>query len=154
MERFQAVGTLADAHELDGYSSHAGDREGSAATGIAVHLGHDQAGQLHVSVETLSSVHRFLPGHGIYNQEYFIGFNLFLDVSEFLHQFFVDLEASAGVDDGPVHAQLFGLFQAVLGNFDYGCGLGVFGVHRNVQLLAQGFKLLDGSGAAQVGGDQ
>ena len=65
-----------------------------------------------------------------------MGVDRLFDLAKFLHQVFVDLQASAGVDDGPVHSQLAGLFQAVLGHLYYGRSLGVLGVDRYVQLFA------------------
>ena len=127
---------------------------GCAASGVAVHLAHNQAGQPHPAVEPFGGVDGVLPGHGVDDQQDFVGGDGLFDLLQLFHQPVVDLQAAAGVDNSPVDAKLLRPLQAGPGHLDNGRRLRVFGIDGDVQLPSQGFQLLDGGGTPQVGGDE
>ena len=154
MAGFQAVGPLADAHKLDGDAGNPGYGQGRPAAGIAVHFGHYQAGQPYPLMKLLGGVHRILAGHRVHRQQGLVGGYGGLDFRQFRHQVVVDVQAAAGVNDGPSQALLPGQGNAIPDYPGYGGGFGILGMDGNIQLTAQGFQLGNGRRAAQVGRHQ
>src|SRR5262249_113758 len=62
---FEAIEFFANADELDWYARHFLDREGSTATGVAIHLGQDDTIEFESIVECLRTVNGVLTGHGV-----------------------------------------------------------------------------------------
>ncbi len=52
-----------------GFSRHLANRQGAAAAGVAVHLGHDDAVEVDALGERLDHVDDVLAGHGIDHHE-------------------------------------------------------------------------------------
>ena len=69
VEGLEGVGLFAGAEELDGRAGDVADGEGSAAAGVAVHLGEDGAGDGEEIVEGLGGVDGVLAGHGVGDEE-------------------------------------------------------------------------------------
>ena len=76
----------------------------SAATGIAVHFGEDDAGEREAGVKILGGVDGVLAGHGVGDEEDLLRAEKLFEALHFGHQVFVDVEAAGGVDDQRVAA--------------------------------------------------
>ena len=123
------------------------------APGVSVHFGQYQAVQTDAPVELFGCVHRVLTGHGIDDQQHLMRRNGVLDVLQFTHKTIVDVQASAGVHDGPGQSELGSATHSGNGNAGR-CGAGwILGIHGYVQLFAQSLQLGDGCRPAQVGGN-
>ncbi len=153
MESLQPVGLLAYTYELDGKAGHRLDGQGGATPGIAIHLGQDKAGQSHFGVELLGDSHGILAGHGVHHQQYLPRLHRGLYVGQLLHQFFVDVQAAAGIQDQPASRPVPGCLKRVLANSQRLAG-NTLGVDGNVELLAQHRELLDSRRPAGIGGHQ
>ena len=105
-------------------------------------------------MEFLGGVDGVLAGHGVHDQDGLVGRDRLFHVLQFRHEVVVDVQPAAGVNDGPGVRQIGSAPDAGGGDFGGGGRLGVFGVHRDVQLLAEGFQLGYGGGPAEVGGNQ
>ncbi len=108
VEGLEGVGLFAGAEELDGGSGDVADGEGSAAAGVAVHLGEDGAGDGEEIVEGLGGVDGVLAGHGVGDEEDFGGVEEFFELRHLVHERGVDLVAAGGVDDEHVAAEVGG----------------------------------------------
>ena len=73
MERLKGIGLLALGNELDGLAGYLANGKGSAATGVAIHLGHDDAVEVDALGERLGNVHDVLTGHGINDHKDLVG---------------------------------------------------------------------------------
>ena len=104
MEALELVELLAGGGEQDRLAGDRLDRQGGAAAGIAVELGHDHAVELDDLGELLGHVDGVLAGHGIDDEQDVVGLDRLLDVGQLRHQRLVDVEATAGVDDQHVLA--------------------------------------------------
>ncbi|GBC91520.1 hypothetical protein HRbin14_02292 [bacterium HR14] len=151
VERLEGVSALADANKAHGLAHHGFERERRAATRIAVHLGENDPCQLQSFVERLRHIDRLLPRGGVHDQQNLVGLEGVAHLLQFLHQGFVDLQASCGVQNQHIVA--------------VGAGIGVGGArdaHRvarpslfgrvdiDAYLLAQHLQLLDGGRALEV----
>jgi hypothetical protein len=96
MKFLERVQMLAGAHELERHASHGLDREGSAAAGVAVELGHDAAVELQGLVEGLGAVHRVLSRHTVDHQVNLVWRDASIDPLQLLHQLVVDVQPAAG----------------------------------------------------------
>jgi len=73
MENLQGVGLFTHAQELDRHPGDCPDRDGRAAAGVAIHLGQDQPRQTYALVKLVGHAHSILAGHGIDDQQHFLG---------------------------------------------------------------------------------
>ena len=78
------------------------DRQGCAASGIAVHLGKDNAVDAYLFIEGLGHIDSFLSGHGVHYKDRLMDIHRFLDVLQLLHHRFVDLQTSCCIEDDQV----------------------------------------------------
>ena len=150
MELLQGVEVLARADELDRHAGHGLDRQGGAAAGVAVELGHDHAVEFQGLVEGLRAADGVLAGHRVDHQEDLVGTDAAVDLGQLAHQFFVDVQAAGRIEDHHLHAAVLGLLDGDLAE-GHGVLRGQVGIDGNTKLLAQDLQLLDGRGALQVG---
>ena len=151
MELLEVGDLLAGGREGDGPADDLLDREGGAATGVAVELGEDHAVEGEGLVERLGDVDGVLAGHRVDDEERVVGLDGLGDLADLLHQLGVDGEAAGGVDDDDVAALVARFLDAAPGDGD---GVGGLAEHRHADLLAEDAELLDGGGALEVGADQ
>ena len=102
MERLEGVDLLAGADELDRQAGDRADRERRAAAGIAVHLGDDEAADVQRLVELLGDVHRLLAGHGVDDEEHFVGREGIVQLLRLRQHLRRDLHVARRVDDEDV----------------------------------------------------
>ena len=104
MELLQGVEVLARADELDRHAGHGLDRQGGAAAGVAVELGHDHAVEFQGLVERLGAADGVLAGHRVDHQEDLVGTDAAVDLGQLAHQLFVDVQAAGRIEDHHLHA--------------------------------------------------
>ena len=104
MEVLQRIELLAGAGELDRGTRDVAHRQRGAAAGVAVHAGHDDAGDADRLVERLGGVDRVLAGHRVDHQQRLgrAGGGAYL--AHLGHQRLVDREPAGGVEDDHVVA--------------------------------------------------
>ena len=152
MESLNHVQLFARADELDGFAGGRPDGEGRAAAGVAVQLGEHHTRDAQRPIKGGGGVHRVLTGHRVHHQQDLRRLHRVADALQLLHQGLIDVQATGRVEKDQVVAVLFGVLDGGLGD-----------VHRiglphlkdgDVQLLAHGLQLLNGSGTVDVAGDQ
>ena len=152
VEHLQGIGLLARGDELNGLAGHLAHGQGAAAAGVAVHLRHDDAVEVHSAGEGLHDVHHVLAGHGVHHHEDLVGLHGLLDGLGLGHHVVVHVQAAGRVDDDHVAQVVDGVLDALPGN---GHGiLAVAAVHAHADLVAQGLQLVGGGGAVHVAGDE
>ncbi len=92
VEGLEGVGLFAHADELDGLAGDLADGEGRAAAGVAVHFGEDDAGEAEAGVEFLRGVDGVLAGHGVGDEENFLGVEELFEALHLAHQVFIDVQ--------------------------------------------------------------
>ena len=153
MELLEVDGPFADGDEFDGSAGDLVHGERGAASGVAVHLGEDDAGDAECLVEVLGDGDGLLSECGVADEEDFLWVEALLDLYELLDEGVVDLESSGGVDDEDV-----GVLDASL----HECGLGdlrdvlgeSFGEDGDVEFVGEDFELVDGGGSLEVAGGE
>ena len=125
----------------------------SAAAGVAVELGEDDAVEVEALVELAGGVDGVLAGHGVYDEERLLGLDAFLYGLDFLHHLLVDGQAAGGVDDDQVEVVGACVLDAAArdGHGVLAVGLAVDG---HPDLLAEDLELVDGGRAVDVAGHQ
>ena len=152
MKDFQRVGLLARGDELDRLARHLADGQRAAAAGIAVHLRHDDAVEVHGIGEGLHHVHHVLAGHGVHHHEDLVGLHGLLDGSGLGHHVVVHVQTARRVDDDHVAQVVDGILHAFLG--DGHRVASVAAVHPHADLVAQRLQLVGGGGTVHVSGDE
>ena len=104
VELLELVLLLTGGGEQDRLAGDRLDREGSAAAGVAVELGHDDAVEVDDLGELLGDRDGVLAGHRVDHKQHVLRLDRLLDVRELLHQLGIDVKAAAGVDDEDVLA--------------------------------------------------
>ncbi len=150
MEDLEGVGLLTHGDELDGLARDLPHRERTAAAGVAVELGHDDAVEVRALGELGDDVDDVLAGHGVDHHEHLVRADGCLDVHGLLHHGLVDLETSGGVDDDDVAQRVHGLLDGAAG--DVHGVRAVAAVHGHAELAAEGGELVGGRGAIDVAG--
>ena len=97
MELLEVLELLSHADVLDRRPGHPVDREGGAASRIAVHLGENHPGDAHRLVKTLRDPDGILAGHPVGHEENLMRVHRGLEPGELPHHLLVDLQA-AGED--------------------------------------------------------
>ena len=91
MKFFQTVELFADADELDRFARNGLDGQGSTAAGIAIELGHDDTVDAESFIEGRCSRNGILTGHGVDDEQDFMGMDFILDIDEFIHECFINM---------------------------------------------------------------
>ena len=153
VERLYLVKLLADTDEFYRLARDVAYRKRRTAARVAVKLGENDTRDVKHVVEGLSHVDRLLTYHRVDGQKNFGGLSLTLDILKFLHEDFIYLKASCGVDKHRVVALLNGKFNTFFCNLN-----GVFTVahlkNGNRQLLADDLQLLYCGRTVNVTGDK
>ena len=143
---------FAHTDKADGYARHFLDGEGRTAAGVTVHLREAHARKREALPEGLGDVHGFLTDHCVGDEQDFVGVDGFLRLLEFLHQFFVNLQAARGIVDDEVETVVLRVLVTVLDDF-HRVAL-AFVVHRNADGLAEHLQLLDSRRTVHVRCDE
>ena len=152
MEDLNGVQFLAHADELDGLAGDGLDGERGTAAGVAVQLGQHHTREVQRFVKGAGGIHRVLTDHGVHDQQNFVGVDRCLDVAQLVHQLLIHMEPAGRVQEHQVVAVLLGVCHRFLGD---GHRVDLPHLeHRDVQLCAHHFQLLDGSGTVHVAGHQ
>src|ERR1041385_361965 len=99
MEGLERIIFFPYADELDGLPGNVADGERGAATGIAIHLGEDHAGQRELLVELVGRVDGVLAGHGVGDEEDLLRVEELLERLHLVHELIIDMQASGSVND-------------------------------------------------------
>ena len=97
MERLQRFGFLADAEEFNRLAGNMANRQRRAAAGVAVHFGQHHAGQRQRFVKGFGGIRRILAGHRIDDEQGFNRINGGVDVLNFVHHRFVNVQTTGGI---------------------------------------------------------
>ena len=123
-----------------------------AATGVAVQLGEDDAGEIQQIVEAFRHVYRVLTGHGVHHQKDLGGVHRIANLLQLCHQLLVHVETARRIHEDHIVAVLHGVLDRFL------CGfrrlLGAPLKHGNANLLCHHLQLLDGGGTVDIAGHQ
>ena len=152
MEGLDLVELLADAGKLDGLAGQRLDRQRGAAAGVAVELREHDAGDIERVVKGLRGRHRVLADHRVDDEQDLRGVDGGLDVLQLGHERLVDVQAAGRVEKDEVVAVLFRVLDAGLGDLDRVALPHL--KHGNIELAADGLKLLDGRGTVHVARDE
>ena len=128
------------------------DRQRRTASGVAVELGDDDAGDLQQLVEALCHIDRVLTGHRVDDEQDLVGMNLVADLLELLHELFVDMQTAGGIQDHHVVAVVLRVTDSLLRDLDR-----ILGTHfkdRHAGFLADDLQLVDRRRAVDIAGDQ
>ena len=153
MEGFQRVELFADANQLDRLASHRADRQCRTAAGVAVELGEDHPGQAESLVEGGGNIDRVLAGHGVGHQQDLARLDRALDPLQLLHQRIIDVQAAGSVEDQRVVAVAVGKSLGIPAD-GHRILIGATVVHRDIELPAENFQLLDGRRPVDIGRHQ
>ena len=91
MKNFQLGKLFAHADEFDRSAGNSFDGKSGTAAGIAIELGHDDTVDAEGFIEGRCSRNGILTGHGVDDEQDFMGMNFILDVDEFVHEGFIDM---------------------------------------------------------------
>ena len=152
VERLNLIQFLTHTGKLDGFPGHRPNRQGRAASGIAIQLTQQHTGYAQSLVKGGRSVDGILTGHGIHHQQDLCRFHRIPDGHQFLHQRLIDMQPAGGIQEHQILTVAFGIFDAVLGDL-HRVSLSLL-EHRQSQLTAHRFQLLDGRRTVHVAGHQ
>ena len=152
MERLQRFGFLADAEEFNRLAGNMANRQRRAAAGVAVHFGQHHAGQRQRFVKGLRGIRRILTGHRINDEQGFNRVNGGVDVLDFVHHRFVNVQTTGGIHQQHVVEFELRFFQRRVD--DINRLLADVGREEvDADLLGQGLQLFDRRRAVNVRGD-
>ncbi|MNJ45612.1 hypothetical protein D3C77_407180 [compost metagenome] len=142
MERLKRVDLLPERCEFDRAAGNRLDGQRRTAASIAVQLGQHDPRQLELLIEALSHVDGILPRHRIDDKQHFIRLRYFMNLTKLLHQFFVNMQPSRGVNQQVIVAVILRMLQGLSGNLHGAVSLGKR-EYGNLDLLAKHLKLLN-----------
>ena len=165
VELVEGIELLAHAHELDRLARDVLDRERGATARVAVELGEDDPVDVELVVEGLGRGDRVLPRHGVADEVDVLRLATTPDIAKLLHEVFVDMEATGGVEDDDVATGLDRVLDPVLANVgravlaleELGNALAFllfFAVNGDLECIPEDLQLIDGGRALEVGGDE
>ncbi len=99
-----------------------------------------------------ADVHRVLSGHRIDDEQDLIRLHRIADLLQFIHQFFIDMQASSRIDDHIVKMVLLGMFNGL--RRDLNRVRLAKREHRHLDLFAQDLQLFDRSRAVDIRCDE
>src|SRR6187399_704937 len=114
MEKFQGVVFFAGAYEFYRLSGDLFNGKRGATAGITVHFGENESVESQLLVKLLSTLDGVLAEHGIGNEQNFVRLDRFLDLAKFLHQRFINVQSSGGIDNENIVSGIAGFAQGVL----------------------------------------
>ena len=153
VEGLQRLHLFPGTDEFDRCPADLADREGRAAAGVTVELGEHRTGDAHLIVEGAGEFGGLLADHRVHHQQHLIGLDGLSDPDHLVHHRGVDLEATGGVHQDGVEALGLGLLNA-RGGDGFRLGVGAQAEDLNADLAAEGFQLVDGRRAVDVGTHQ
>ena len=152
MEGLEVLGLLAGAAELDGLAGDRAYGQRRAAAGVAVELGHDDAGDIEGLVEGVGDGDRVLTRHAVHDEQDLGGLDRALDIDELLHELLVDMQSARGVDEHGVVAVFERVRYALPGDI-HGIALPHL-EHLDADLFADDLELLYRRGTIDIAGDE
>ena len=118
VERLERFALLAHTDELDRLASNGTYRQRGTATGVAVDLGEDHAGQRQCVTKGLGGVGRILAGHRVDHEQGLDRVDRGMQRLDLAHHLFVDVQATGGIDDNHVDELQLGFFNSGVGDVD------------------------------------
>ena len=116
MEDVEVLELLAVGGEHDRGAGELTDAQRGAATGVAVELGQDDAGEADPLAEGLRGHHRVLADHRVEDEEGLVRLDRVTDAPGLGHELLVDTQPAGGVDDHDVVHLGTGVREAPLGH--------------------------------------
>src|ERR1044072_9216041 len=111
------------------------------------------SGESELAIKTDGLIHGVLPGHRVGDEENLMRSDGIFDGAQLLHQLFVNMQTSRGVDQKKITKLPLRLFQCLLAN-RHGRLFWIGVIDRQLELAAENFQLLDGRGGIDVGRDK
>ena len=152
MEWLDHVKLLTDTDEFDRLSCNGGNGKSRAASGIAVKLREHDTRDPQGFIKGSGCVDSILTRHGVDHEEDFRRVNRGLDVAKLVHELLVNVQTAGRIKEDDVIAVFGSVGNRRFGDFNR-IALTLL-KHRNLQLRADGFKLLDGCRAVNVTRDK
>ena len=152
MEGLDIAHLFAGAGEFDGFARYRAHGQGRAAAGIAIELCQDHAVDVELIVEGLGHVDRVLTGHRVHNQQNFLRMDRFLDAGQLVHQRFIHMQATGGIDDQHIAAIVARMLHGFLHRFNR--ILRALFKYGHVNLLAHHLQLTDSGRTVNIAGGQ
>ena len=90
IKALEAVEFFAHTHEFDGLAGDHADGKRRTASGVAVDLGENHAGEREFLAEGFGSVDRVLTDHGVDHEEGLDRIQEFFQIADLIHHLFVD----------------------------------------------------------------
>ena len=153
MERLEPIGPLAGPEERDRQSGCGPNAERRTATGVAVHLGEDEAGDRQLGVERLRHADRLLSRHRVDDQERLGRGDAADHTDQLVHHRLVDVQAAGGVENHDVDPALARDLEPRARDLERR-GPHRPGVDLHADLVAQLHELVDGRRSVDVRGHQ
>ncbi len=154
VEDLKLVGLFPDADELHGAAGDLAHGEQRAAAGVAVELGHDEAGDADGFMELGGDADGLLAGGGIGHEQGLARLHQITHGLQLGEQGLVHLLAAGGVEDGDAGALLVEPGEGGFGGPHHIRLAGGGGEDGRAELLAEHLELGDGGGAVKVQGDE
>ena len=151
MECLQSVIFLSGAEEQDRLSRDLSGGKSRAASGVAVHLRHDDPVDIQPLVEALGRIDGVLSGQRVYNEKDLVRFDPLFDIGKLCHQILIDLKPSCRIYDQYIIS--LALCLLLRGECDLHRVFRVaVRIDRRMACLADHFQLVDGCGPVHVAG--
>ena len=154
MEELERVVLFAGSDKLYRLSGDLLDGKGGAAAGIAVHFGEDESVEAELLVKLLRAFDGVLSEHGVGNEQNFVRLDRVFDLAKFLHQRFVNVQASGGIDDEHVVSGVAGFAQGVLAQSASGLSPGFAFPDLHADVACNHLQLLPRRRPIDVDGNQ
>src|SRR5262249_26477290 len=114
IKRLESIKLLAHTGEKNRLANHLSNRKRRTAAGIAIQFGENYSGETQLAVEADGLIHGILTGHGVGDKKNLMGIYCVLDRRQLLHEFFVDVQTTRGIDQDDIAKTLLCNLQSLL----------------------------------------
>ena len=149
VEYVDGVKFFAGTDKFDRFTGHIAHRQRGAAARITVELRQNDTRNGKQIVERFGHIDRFLTDHSVDHQKNFRRFDSVLDLLQFFHQDFVDLQTAGRVDKDHIVAVFSGVRDAGFRNFD-GRNTASHRKDGNADAFADDFQLINSGRTVNV----
>ena len=143
MESLNICDFLTSTCKFNWLTSNLTNRESCTTTCVTVNFSKNNTCDIQLFIELLGNISSFLTNHAINNQEDFVWMGEILDITQLLHEGFVNLQTTRRINQDIVIFIGTRLFQTIFDNLNRWC-LCSHIKNRNINLLAQGLQLVNG----------
>ena len=119
MERLQCIGFFADTQEFNRFTGDMADRQRRTAARITIDFSQHHTGQRQGFVEGFGGVCRILTGHGIHDEQGFDRVNRRMQLFDFPHHAFIDMQTTRGIHQQDIKELQLRMFQRFLSDINW-----------------------------------